>query len=112
VLCLGGLSPPKPHVAAGLHDENLKCFLNATKKRNIIFNERKCTYVTDSLKLLGFHVSNGVLQPDPDRVKPPGAHAGGLRGLEPPLNGNRLNTNLLLTFVKTQNNSADAYIPI
>ena len=25
----------------------------------------------------------------------------GLRGLEPPLNGNRLNTNLLLTFVKT-----------
>jgi len=39
-----------------------------------------------------------------------GAHAGGLRGLEPPLNGNRLNTNLLLTFVKTQHNSAHAYI--
>jgi len=42
-----------------------------------------------------------------------GAHAGGLRGLElPPLNGIRLNTNLLLTFVKTQNNSAHAYIAI
>jgi len=36
----------------------------------------------------------------------------GMRGLEPPLNGNRLSTNLLLTFVKSQNNSADAYIAI
>jgi len=41
-----------------------------------------------------------------------GAHAGRVRGLEHPLNGNRLNTNLLLTFVKTQNNSAHAYIAI
>jgi len=30
---------------------------------------------------------------------------GRLRRLEPPLNGNRLNTNLLLRFVKTQNKS-------
>ena len=41
-----------------------------------------------------------------------GAHAGGLRGLAPLPNGNRLNTNLLLTCVKTQNNSAHAYIAI
>jgi len=42
-----------------------------------------------------------------------GARREGLRGIEPPpFNGNRLNTNLLLTFVKTQNNSAHAYIAI
>jgi len=40
------------------------------------------------------------------------ARRGELRGLEPPLNANRLNTNLLLRFVKTQNNSAHAYIAI
>ena len=41
-----------------------------------------------------------------------GAHAGGTEGDGDPLNGNRLNTNLLLTFVKTQNNSAHACIAI
>ena len=41
-----------------------------------------------------------------------GRTQGGLRGLEHSLDGNRLNTNLLLTFVKTQNNSAHAYIAI
>jgi len=41
-----------------------------------------------------------------------GARRGVLRGLEPPpLNGNHLNTNLLLTFVKTKN-STHAYIAI
>jgi len=39
-----------------------------------------------------------------------GAHAGVAEGARYPLNGNRLNTNLLLTFVKTQNNSAHAYV--
>jgi len=42
-----------------------------------------------------------------------GAYAGGSEGARaPPLNGNRLNTNLLLTFAKTQNNSTHAYIAI
>ena len=36
----------------------------------------------------------------------------GAEGARAPLNGNRLNTNLLLTFVKTQNTSAHAYIAI
>ena len=52
------------------HDENLKCFLNATKRCNITFNEKQCSYATDSIKLLGYHISNGMLQPDSDRVKP------------------------------------------
>jgi len=52
------------------HDENLKCFPNAAKRCNITFNEKKCTYATDSIKLLGYKILNGMLQPDPDRVKP------------------------------------------
>ena len=52
------------------YEEKLRCFLNSAKMCNITFNERKCTYTTDSIKLLGYHISNGVLQQDPDRVKP------------------------------------------
>ena len=52
------------------HDENLKCFLDAAKRCNNTFNEKKCTYATDSIKLLGYSISNGMLQPDPDPVKP------------------------------------------
>ena len=51
-------------------EEKLRCFLNSAEMCNITFNERKCTYTTDSIKLLGYHISNGVLQQDPDRVKP------------------------------------------
>ena len=36
----------------------------------------------------------------------------GADGAGGPLNGNRLNTNMLLTFVKTRKNSAHAYIAI
>jgi len=44
---------------------------------------------------------------------PPQGRTQGAEGARaPPLNGNRLNTNLLLTFVKTQNNSAHAYIAV
>jgi len=52
------------------HDENLKSFQNAAKKCKITFNEKQCTYATDSIKLLGYSISNGMLQLDPDRVKP------------------------------------------
>jgi len=49
-------------------DDNLKCFQNAAI--NVINVEGKCTCTNDSIKLLGYHISNGVLQPDSDRVKP------------------------------------------
>jgi len=41
-------------------------------------------------------------------VSQAGAHARGAKGSRAPLNENRLNTNLLLTFVKAQSNSAHA----
>ena len=50
-------------------DENLKCFLNAAKKCKVTFNEKKSTYATVSIKLSSYYISNGVLQPDPDRAK-------------------------------------------
>ena len=51
------------------HDENLKVFLNAAKECNLTLNEGKCKYATETISLLGYHISKGGLQPDPDRVK-------------------------------------------
>jgi len=50
------------------HDENLKCFVTEVKKCNITLT--KSVPTPPILKLLGYHISNGVLQPDPDRAKP------------------------------------------
>ena len=51
------------------HDVNLKYFLEVARKYNITFNEQKCVFSSDSIKLLGYEVSNGTLKPDQDRVK-------------------------------------------
>jgi len=52
------------------HDENLSNFLRVAAKCNLTFNEQKCTYSAESICLLGYHISDGNLSPDPDRVKP------------------------------------------
>ena len=52
------------------HDKNLEIFLNAAQECNLTLNERKCVFATTSIKLLGYQISDGVLKPDPDRVKP------------------------------------------
>ena len=60
-----------------------------------------------------FSIGDVTVSPaSPCRMLMSGAHAGGAEGASAPLNGNRLNTNLLLTFIKTQNNFAHAYIAI
>ena len=59
------------------HDHNLARFLAAAKKKNLKFNQEKCTFSTTSINLLGHHISNGEIKPDPDRMKP-------LRELPPP----------------------------
>ena len=46
-------------------------------KHYLTFNEAKCAYSTDTIKLLGYEIHNGSLRPDPDRVKT-------LRELSPP----------------------------
>ena len=52
------------------HDENLKTFLKAVKECNLTLNESKCVYASETINLLGYRISKGTLQPDPDRVKP------------------------------------------
>lgn len=52
------------------HDENLKKFLDVAKKYQLTFNEDKCVYSVESISLLGYTISQGVLRPDPDRMKP------------------------------------------
>ena len=52
------------------HDHNLARFLAAAKKKNLKFNQEKCTFSTTSINLLGHHISNGEIKPDPDRMKP------------------------------------------
>ena len=59
------------------HNKNLSKFLSVAKTHNLTFNEAKCAYSTDTIKLLGYEIHNGSLRPDPDRVKT-------LRELPPP----------------------------
>ena len=59
------------------HDENLKRFLNAAKQKNLVHNEQKCVFSTRTLSILGNVVSEGLIKPDPERLKP-------LRELLPP----------------------------
>ena len=59
------------------HDENLKRFLNAEKQKNLVYNEQKCLFSIRTLSILGNVVSEGLIKPDPERLKP-------LRDLPPP----------------------------
>ena len=49
------------------------------KDHSLTFNESKCTYNTDTVDLLGYRITAGALQPDPERVKT-------LQELPPPKN--------------------------
>ena len=52
------------------HDHNVRKFLEVAKEKNLTFNEGKTILNTDTITMLGYQVSNGLLSPDPDRVKP------------------------------------------
>ena len=51
------------------HDKNLAKFLKVASDCNLTFNEAKCSYSTQSVKLLGYQITKNCLKPDPDRVK-------------------------------------------
>ena len=59
------------------HDENLARFLDAAKRKNLVYNEQKYVFSTRALNILGSVVCNGEIKPDPERLKP-------LRELPPP----------------------------
>ena len=51
-------------------DKNLELFLSASKADNLTFNEDKCIFSTFTIDLLGYRITPGMLQPDPNRLKP------------------------------------------
>jgi len=52
------------------HDANLKHFLQAAERKNIVYNENKCIFSTTKLSILGYLVENGEIRPDPERLQP------------------------------------------
>ena len=52
------------------HDDNVTAFMNAAMKYNLQFNDGKTIANVQSIKLLGYLVSHGSIQPDPDRIQP------------------------------------------
>lgn len=52
------------------HDRNLDKFLTCAKRFNMTFSEEKCQFSIREIKTLGYLISHGKLQPDPDRFKP------------------------------------------
>ena len=51
------------------HEKNLQRFLHVTKEHNLTFHKSKCTYLSNTIDLLGDRIHDGSLQPDPNRVK-------------------------------------------
>ena len=52
------------------HDQNLKKFLEVSKKYNWTLNEKKCVFGTRKLEILGSLVEDGEIRPDPERLRP------------------------------------------
>ncbi|GFW75326.1 adenylate cyclase type 6 [Trichonephila clavipes] len=52
------------------HDDNLEKFMTVAKKYNLTLNEDKCTYSINSVHLLGYIIQDGIIKPDPERLKP------------------------------------------
>ena len=59
------------------HDKNLHRFLDAAKRKNLVYSEKKCTFSTRKLNILGSVICDGVIKPDPERLQP-------LRDMPPP----------------------------
>ena len=69
------------------HDYNVKCFIESLKKRNFTLNANKTISSVTSIKILGYSVGNGVIAPDPERLRP-------LHELPPPMNQRSLKRTL------------------
>ncbi|XP_062891719.1 uncharacterized protein LOC134339275 [Mobula hypostoma] len=52
------------------HNNNLQKFLQAAEVFNLTYNKDKCVFGTTRLAILGCVVENGVIGPDPDRMRP------------------------------------------
>ena len=52
------------------HDANLKRFMEAASKYNLELNTEKSKFSIATIDILGYRISNGELQPDPERLRP------------------------------------------
>lgn len=52
------------------HDKALQAFLRAASKYRITFNEGKSIISSETINLLGYQVSRGLIKPDPERLRP------------------------------------------
>ena len=52
------------------HDDNVSAFMAAAARYNLEFNDCKTVSCVESISILGYMVSHGKIQPDPDRVSP------------------------------------------
>ncbi|XP_066945262.1 uncharacterized protein [Macrobrachium rosenbergii] len=51
------------------HDENLRRFMEAARRYNMILNEAKCVLSSHSIRILGYEISHNELRPDPSRLE-------------------------------------------
>ena len=52
------------------HDANVKLFLDAMHHNNFTLNETKTSNSVNSVQILGYVVENGLIKPDPERLRP------------------------------------------
>ena len=52
------------------HDANLKLFLEATKRKNMTYNESNSVFSIRRLAILGYIIEEGEIRPDPERLRP------------------------------------------
>ena len=52
------------------HDLNVQLFLEVLSKRNLTLNTSKTIKSVHSINILGYCVGNGVIKPDPKRLRP------------------------------------------
>ena len=52
------------------HDRNVKRFLEVVKRRQITLNHQKTVSSTTELCVLGYKISEGLIRPDPERMRP------------------------------------------
>ena len=52
------------------HDRNFQRFSEAARKYTFTFNNDKCFYKQTSIDFLGFTISDGIIRPDAERLRP------------------------------------------
>ncbi|GFX05058.1 putative retrovirus-related pol polyprotein from transposon opus [Trichonephila clavipes] len=82
------------------HDDNLEKFMTVAKEYNLTLNEDKCTYSSNSVHLLGYIIQDGIIKPDPERLKP-------LRDMPVPKDSSALQRALGIDAVLTFNSLKD-----